>query len=91
MRTLVILSLISAAMLACGSEDSDPPGPGEFGYTCTTVVDTGSTECDSGVCTDSFDQIGHNVCSVKCTPGDASTCPEGSEGKKCNMKGYCKP
>ncbi len=55
------------------------------------VVDTGSTECDSGVCTDTFDQLGHPACSVKCTPGDGSTCPEGSDGKKCNMKGYCKP
>ena len=48
-------------------------------------------ECDSGVCTNSFDMIGHPVCSVKCTPPDSSTCPSGSEGMKCNTKGYCKP
>ena len=91
MRTLLLLSLVSALVLACGSDESNQPAPGEFGASCTTVADTGATDCDSGVCTDSFDQIGHNVCSVKCTPGDASPCPEGSEGKKCNSKGYCKP
>ena len=66
-------------------------GDGTFGATCATVVDTGSTECDSGVCTSAFDQIGHPVCSVKCTPGDDSTCPAGADGMKCNNKGYCKP
>ena len=77
---------------ACTGDDDDSGPPARtFGATCTTVVDTGSTECDSGVCTDSFDMIGHPVCSLKCTPGDGSTCPSGSEGMKCNMRGYCKP
>ncbi len=69
----------------------DGPTAGAFGATCTVPVDTGSTECMSGVCTSSFDMLGHDVCSVKCTPGMDSTCPSGSTGMKCNMKGYCKP
>jgi hypothetical protein len=78
--------LLIAVFVACS--DDETTSDGSFGSTCTTLADTGSTECDSGVCTDAFDQLGM-VCSQKCT--DASTCPEGSEGKKCNMKGYCKP
>jgi hypothetical protein len=83
------LFLLFAVHGACS--DDGGTSSGEFGATCATVVDTGSTECDSGVCTNTFDQIGHPICSVKCTPADPSVCPEGSEGKKCNMKGYCKP
>lgn len=55
-----------------------------------TPSDT-SSECDSGVCTGSFDQIGHPVCSQKCTFGMDQTCPTGSSGAMCNRKGYCKP
>jgi hypothetical protein len=88
MKLLCACALVLAA--ACGGEDPEV-SEGAFGATCATVTDTDSTECDSGVCTDAFDMLGHPVCSQKCTPGDGSTCPEGSEGKKCNMKGYCKP
>ena len=79
--------------IACNSgDDGGGVAAGTFGATCVTVVDTGSTECDSGVCTDSFDMLGHNVCSLKCTTADPSVCPAGADGiKKCNMKGYCKP
>ena len=93
MRTLVI----SLALTACAGSDPgtskvDAPPAGTFGATCTTVVDTGSTECTSGVCTNSIDQLGHPVCSQKCTTGMDSTCPAGAGGvQKCNMKGYCKP
>lgn len=83
-------TLLAIFCFAC-SDDDPGTATGEFGAECATVVDTGSTECDSGVCTNAFDQIGHPVCSVKCTQADPSVCPEGSEGKKCNMKGYCKP
>ena len=73
---------------------SAPPSidaaPGTFGAACTVVSNT-STECQSGVCTDSFDMLGHPVCSVQCTVGMDSMCPVGSAGQKCNMKGYCKP
>ena len=84
-------------LLLAGCPGSSPkPGPdgpaaGTFGATCTTVVDTGSTECTSGVCTNTFDMFPTPVCSQKCTPGMDSTCPSGSMGMKCNMKGYCKP
>ena len=89
---MVKLALFASMLLvtaACSDDGGSEPAARTFGAMCTTVADTGAADCDSGVCTDAFDQIGHNVCSVKCT--DASVCPEGSEGKKCNMKGYCKP
>ncbi len=88
---LLLAGWFALIVVACAGDSPDEPAAGTFGATCTTVIDTGSTECDSGVCTDTFDQIGHPVCSQKCPPGDGSTCPAGSEGKKCNMKGYCKP
>jgi hypothetical protein len=82
-------ALLLGLHAACSDDGGNEPAPRTFGAECTTVTDTNAADCDSGVCTDSFDQIGHPVCSQKCT--DASTCPEGSEGKKCNMRGYCKP
>ncbi|HWO21517.1 MAG TPA: hypothetical protein VNO30_22265 [Kofleriaceae bacterium] len=89
---MVLLCLGLGLHGACSDDDGGGmTGDGTFGATCVSVVDTGSSECDSGVCTDTFDQIGHPVCSQKCTPGDGSTCPAGSEGQKCNMRGYCKP
>jgi hypothetical protein len=91
MKHLLWLSVVAALAAGCGGEDDPPAGDGTFGAACTMVSEPSATECDSGVCTDSFDQIGHPVCSVKCTQADPSVCPEGSEGKKCNGKGYCKP
>jgi hypothetical protein len=84
--------LLFGVLVACSDDDGGTgPEPRKFGAECTTAVDTASTECDSGVCTNTFDQIGHPVCSQKCTPSDPTSCPAGSEGQKCNMKGYCKP
>jgi hypothetical protein len=87
--------LLALGIAGCTSGSSgggaDAPTAGAFGAACTTVVDTGSTECTSGVCTNSFDMIGHPVCSQKCTAGDGSTCPSGSMGMKCNQQGYCRP
>lgn len=91
MKKLALGWTVLLGLLFACADDSSEPAARSFGAACTTAVDTGSTECDSGVCTNTFDQIGHPVCSQKCTAGDGSTCPEGSEGKKCNMKGYCKP
>lgn len=91
MKQLALGWMVLLGLLYACADDDGGPAPRTFGATCTTVVDTGSTECDSGVCTDAFDQLGRSVCSLKCPPGDGSTCPEGSEGKKCNMRGYCKP
>jgi hypothetical protein len=94
--TTCFLVLLAAA---CNTDSStmadaavDGPPAGTFGAECTTVSDT-STECMSGVCTNSFDQIPHPVCSKKCTTlgGIDPTCPNGSQGMKCNMMGYCKP
>jgi hypothetical protein len=89
-------ALVCSLVLAACSGDSPSggvdggPAARTFGAACVTVSDT-STECDSMVCTGSFDMIMHPVCSVKCTFGMDTTCPAGSSGQKCNMKGYCKP
>ena len=91
MKYLACAWLVLAA-LACAGDSPSEPAPGTFGAACTTVTDTGSTECQSGVCTNTFDMAGHPVCSVKCATPDASNCPAGADGTmKCNMKGYCKP
>lgn len=51
-----------------------------------------STECNSGVCTDTIDMVMHPVCSQQCTFGMNDTCPAGSTGAKmCNKKNFCKP
>jgi len=100
MKTLAVLALLLAA---CSTDatvptTSDAAGSGSgsdtnlpFGATCTTASDM-STECASGVCTSSFDKLGHNICSQKCTMLMAQdpSCPAGTS-QTCNMKGYCKP
>ena len=75
---------------AAGGGDARMNEP--FGAVCTTASDT-STECASGVCTNSFDMLATPECSQKCTVlgGDDPTCPVGSMGQKCNKKGYCRP
>ncbi|HSN30400.1 MAG TPA: hypothetical protein VLT45_29125 [Kofleriaceae bacterium] len=99
MKTLAALVI---ALAACSADapapTPDAPGSGggsntnlPFGATCTVTSDM-STECASGVCTNSFDTLGHDICSQKCTMLMATdpTCPAGTS-QKCNMKGYCKP
>jgi hypothetical protein len=95
------LVLASVYFAACGGDDvptnTDATGSGSaihnaaFGSACTVASDT-STECTSGVCTDSID-MGAPVCSQKCTMLMAMdpSCPTGSMGQKCNSKGYCRP
>lgn len=94
LRWLLAWSFVLAACSGSSpapTPDASGPGPRAFGAACVTPSDT-STECDSGVCTNTFDMIGHPVCSQKCTFGMDATCPAGSDGtKKCNMKGFCKP
>jgi hypothetical protein len=90
---------IAVLLAACSSDAPPPPVDGStgsdtnlpFGATCTTASDT-STECASGVCTDSFDQSAHPICSQKCTMLQTidPSCPTGTS-QKCNLKGYCKP
>ena len=103
MRALILIAPLGIGLYyaACGGDDTpakmDAAGSGSgihnaaFGSACTVVSDT-STECASGVCTDSFNMLGI-VCSQKCTVlnGSDATCPNGSMGQKCNMKGYCRP
>jgi hypothetical protein len=82
--------LLACSLLLGACADDPSTGTLQFGEACTMVSNT-SDECASHVCTDSFDMIGHPVCSQTCTAGMDSTCPSGSAGMKCNMKGYCKP
>jgi hypothetical protein len=97
---MVRLTLALALALTACTGDSptqsdaavDSPPAGSFGAPCTTVSDT-STECTSHVCTNSVDMAGTPLCSVKCTMlgSQDPVCPNGSQGMKCNSKGYCKP
>jgi hypothetical protein len=88
--------LLAWSFVVCACSGSTPPSPdaavgAAFGATCATPSET-STECASGICTNTFDMLGHSVCSQHCTYGMNDTCPAGSTGTKfCNMKGYCKP
>jgi len=98
------LSVASALAfsVACTSGGTSPPADARmidaklsglgFGSDCTVVSDT-STECTSGVCTNTFNMFPTPVCSKKCTVlgGTDTTCPTGSMGQKCNMQGYCRP
>lgn len=98
----MLKTLALAFALAACTADAPAPTPDAmgssagsnlpFGADCTTPSDM-STECASGVCTNSFDQTGQPVCSQKCTvlQGTDPTCPTGPSMQKCNMKGYCKP
>ena len=84
------LLLACSLLLGACTDSSSPATNLQFGEECKTVSDM-STECASHVCTNTFDMIGHPVCSQTCTVGMDATCPSGSTGMKCNMKGYCKP
>lgn len=90
------MKVVAVALLLAACSGDPPSSPdastakGAFGATCSVTSDM-STECESGVCTDSFDMLGHDVCSQKCDTATPTTCPSGSMGQKCNMKGYCKP
>lgn len=98
-----LLFFAFALSVACSSNSTpsvDAPGSGSgsgsgkaaFGSDCT-VVSNMSTECASGVCTNSFNMFPTPVCSQQCTNlgGSDSSCPVGSMGQKCNMQGYCRP
>lgn len=94
----MIKHLLLVALVAACSGSSPPATPDAaltnqpFGAKCAVVSDT-STECTSGVCTNTFDMLGYDVCSQKCTvlQGTDPTCPMGPSAQKCNDKGYCKP
>ncbi len=94
----MVKHLLLVLLVACAGKSPPPPPDAPpltnqpFGATCTVTSDM-STECASGVCTDSIDMLGHDVCSQKCTTigGTDPTCPTGPSMQKCNGKGYCKP
>ena len=96
-----LLVALALALTACAGDppanpDAAPSADGRtnepFGAVCSVASDT-STECTSGVCTDSFDMLATPECSQKCTVlgGTDPSCPTGSMGQKCNKKGYCRP
>lgn len=96
---LLITVFLAFSVVACGDDNDDKndeqnnsagtgsqkdnTGSGEFGDTCKVNGD-----CDSDVC-EEFGQLGL-VCTQKCND-DGESCPEGSEGKKCNKSGFCRP
>ena len=95
-KSLILAFVLAACTADAPAPTTDAAGSGggsnlAFGATCTTASDM-STECASGVCTSSFDKLGHNICSQKCTMlmNTDPSCPQGTS-QKCNMKGYCKP
>lgn len=94
-RLLFVFACTGAAIFAaCGGSGSTPDAAlGAFGAKCMTASDM-ATDCASHVCTDSFNMLGYNVCSQKCTMTMSAdpSCPAGSGGSSfCNSKGYCKP
>jgi hypothetical protein len=93
-----ILFAWSFVLCAC-SGSAPPPGPDAagpaprtFGAACGSASNN-APDCDSHVCTDTIDMAGHPVCSQQCTMLNAKdpSCPNGSKGMFCNMKGYCRP
>jgi hypothetical protein len=95
-RFLLVCSLwLSACSGTTPSQSPDAasgPAPRTFGAQCATPSNT-AADCDSGVCTDTIDKAGHDVCSQLCTIKmmTDTSCPTGSMGQFCNGKGYCKP
>lgn len=88
-------SLATVVAVSCSgsapAKSPDASGGSGFGASCTMASDT-STECESGVCTDTIDMAPTPLCTQKCDPANlGSDCPVGSKGQKCNMKGYCRP
>ena len=93
-----VLSLVTL-FAACGGNDYPTGGGGNGGsgaggaggmvagaYGAACAMDADCTG-PGAICV-LFDQTGMQ-CSVACTM--ASTCPAGSMGQKCNMKGQCRP
>ena len=88
--------LLAVAIAACSggsapTPDATPPNQA-YGAKCGAPSDT-SPDCMSGVCTNTFDTLGYNVCSAKCTMLMATdpSCPASPGMQFCNKKGYCKP
>ncbi len=93
MHKYLVVAVLALASCAGNAPKgtADAPSNQPFGAVCVTPSDM-STECMSGVCTNSFDMLGYSICSQKCTMLMAidPTCPAGTS-QMCNKKGYCKP
>ena len=102
MKYLPIVVLVIALFAGC-SDSSEPTDTGSTAEdvsvtdgAASDMTTAGKTfgepcgdneECESGVCHE-FGQ-GGSQCTITC--GFDDDCPDGSEGKKCNNKGTCKP
>ncbi len=96
-KYVVAAAFAMAAWVACSGQapkvaGTDAPPNQPYGATCVTASDM-STECATGICTNTFDTLGYSVCSAKCTMLMATdpTCPTSAGSQFCNKKGYCKP
>jgi len=88
-KLLIIVFCLGLA--SCGSSDngSSTDGGNSDGSTGDKVFGaecSSDSECESGTCWEFG--VGA-MCTLSCQ--DASECPEGSEGQKCNNQGYCRP
>lgn len=92
-RLLLVFALLVSA---CGSETDDPPSEdagmsitdGSTGTLAFGAECVGDSECMTGMICRNFNMLGM-VCTFACD--EASTCPNGSMGQKCNMNGLCRP
>lgn len=92
MRRLLGLSLAVALTGCTTASGTKGPPPldasvpdsayDSFGKACTADAD-----CTGGICFKFGD--GSHLCTVPC--GNSEGCPAGSQGRKCNNYGRCKP
>ncbi len=81
-----LLVALAAEGQGCRKGESTPQtcadaGVKAFGQACAL-----DCECASRLCAEFGD--GSRACSLRCT--DASECPSGSRGQKCNQQGLCR-
>src|SRR5262249_23737465 len=62
---------------------AQPFGPQGLGTSCT-----GNGDCDSNTCASAGDE---SLCSMSCTLGDSTTCPDGLECVTAGAQGACWP
>jgi hypothetical protein len=87
-----ILFALALGLLGCKDDDGSSGGfdaggcavdaGGAFGDTCS-----GDCDCIPGRCHE-FGSIGQR-CTMTCSSDDQ--CPEGSQGRRCNNMGVCRP
>jgi spore coat protein A len=93
----ILGALVLALVASCGSTATGSPDAGDVGEVSANAADHGGSklpfgascaapdECETDVCAAFGDGTMH--CTEACS--DATTCPSGSQGQKCNGKGFC--